>query len=234
MTEKVETRRITVNDLEIRDGQAGTGMAFSGYAAVFNSPSEPLPFIETIAPGAFARSLKSRNNIRMYMNHDSSMLLATTKAKTMTLAEDAKGLFVNADLPATSVGRDLSILMQRGDVNSMSFGFTVPQGGDRWSEDGMNRELRQIRLFEVSVVTGFPAYEATSAQVRSLDALATRTGIDADQLAVAITALESGQTLDPNHAALLRETVAKLEPTPQSAPANVGVLAKHLDLLKNF
>jgi len=234
MTEQVETRRITFNQFELRAGQAGDGMSFSGYAAVFNSDSEPLPFIERIAPGAFAKSLKSRNNIRMYMNHDSSMLLGTTRSKTVRLAEDSKGLFVDADLPDTSVGRDLSVLMQRGDVDSMSFGFTVPQGGDRWSDDGTRRELRQIRLFEVSVVTGFPAYAATSASVRSLDALATRTGIDADQLAVAITALESGQTLDPNHAALLRETVAKLEPTPQSAPASVGVLAKHLELLKNF
>lgn len=234
MTEQVETRRITFNEFELRAGQAGDGMSFSGYAAVFNSDSEPLPFIERIAPGAFAKSLKSRNNIRMYMNHDSSMLLGTTRSKTVRLAEDSKGLFVDADLPDTSVGRDLSVLMQRGDVDSMSFGFTVPQGGDRWSDDGTRRELRQIRLFEVSVVTGFPAYAATSASVRSLDALATRTGIDADQLAVAITALESGQTLAPDHAALLRETVAKLEPTPQSAPASVGVLAKHLELLKNF
>jgi HK97 family phage prohead protease len=234
MTEQVETRRITFNQFELRAGQAGDGMSFSGYAAVFNSDSEPLPFIERIAPGAFAKSLKSRNNIRMYMNHDSSMLLGTTRSKTVRLAEDTKGLFVDADLPDTSVGRDLSVLMQRGDVDSMSFGFTVPQGGDRWSDDGSRRELRQIRLFEVSVVTGFPAYAATSASVRSFDALATRTGIDADQLAVAITALEAGQTLDPSHAALLRETVAKLEPQPESAPASVGVLAKHLELLKNF
>jgi HK97 family phage prohead protease len=234
MSEQVETRRITFNQFELRAAASGNGMTFSGYAAVFNSDSEPLPFIERIMPGAFAKSLKSRNNIRMYMNHDSSMLLGTTKSKTVRLLEDSKGLYVDADLPDTSVGRDLSVLMQRGDVDSMSFGFTVPQGGDRWSDDGSRRELKQIRLYEVSVVTGFPAYAATSAQVRSFDALATRTGIDADQLAVAITALEAGQTLDPNHAALLRETVAKLEPTPESAPASVGVLAKHLELLKNF
>ena len=234
MSEQVETRRITFNQFELRAAASGNGMTFSGYAAVFNSDSEPLPFIERIMPGAFAKSLKSRNNIRMYMNHDSSMLLGTTKSKTVRLTEDTKGLYVDADLPDTSVGRDLSVLMQRGDVDSMSFGFTVPQGGDRWSDDGSRRELKQIRLYEVSVVTGFPAYAATSAQVRSFDALATRTGIDADQLAVAITALEAGQTLDPNHAALLRETVAKLEPTPESAPASVGVLAKHLELLKNF
>ena len=234
MSEQIETRRITFNQFELRAAASGNGMSFSGYAAVFNSDSEPLPFIERIMPGAFAKSLKSRNNIRMYMNHDSSMLLGTTKAKTVRLSEDSKGLFVDADLPDTTVGRDLSVLMQRGDVDSMSFGFTVPQGGDRFSDDGSRRELKQIRLYEVSVVTGFPAYTATSAQVRSFDALSIRTGIDADQLAVAITALEAGQTLDPNHAALLRETVAKLEPTPESAPASVGVLAKHLELLKNF
>ena len=234
MAEQVETRRVTFNDFELRAATQGNGMTFSGYAAVFNSNSEPLPFIERIAPGAFAKSLKARNNIRMYMNHDSSMLLATTRGKTLRLQEDSKGLLVDADLPDTTVGRDLSVLMQRKDVDSMSFGFTVPQGGDKWSNDGMQRELTQIKLFEVSVVTGFPAYAATSAAVRSLDALATRTGIDADQLAAAINTLEAGQTLSADHAAVIRETVAKLEPQQEAAPSRVGLMAKHLDLLKDF
>lgn len=234
MEEKVETRRITSNDFELRADPKGDGMSFTGYAAVFNSPSEPLPFIERIAPGAFAKSLKSRNNVRMYMNHDSSMLLATSRAKTLRLSEDSKGLLVDASLPDTSVGRDLSVLMKRGDVSSMSFGFSVPSGGDVWSEDGMSRELRQIKLYEVSVVTGFPAYQATSASVRSFDALAVRTGLDADHLAAAITNLEAGQTLSQDHAMLLRETVAKLEPVQEAAPARLGMLAKHLDLLKTI
>lgn len=233
MNEQVETRRVTFNDFELRQASSGDGMSFSGYAAVFNSDSEPLPFVERILPGAFSKSLRSRNNIRMYMNHDSSMLLATTRAKTLRLQEDSKGLLVDADLPDTSVGRDLSVLMQRKDVDSMSFGFTVPSGGDRWSDDGMTRELKQVRLFEVSVVTGFPAYTATSASVRSLDALATRTGIDADQLAAAITVLEAGQNLSADHAALLRETVAKLEPAPSVPPAHLSLMQKHLDLIKN-
>lgn len=234
MDSTVETRRITSNEFELRADPQGNGMSFTGYAAVFNSPSEPLPFIERIMPGAFSKSLKSKNNVRMYMNHDSSMLLATTRAKTLRLSEDSKGLLVDASLPDTTIGRDLSVLMQRGDVNSMSFGFTVPSGGDMWSDDGQSRELRQIKLYEVSVVTGFPAYAATTAAVRSLDALATRTGIDADQLAAAITTLESGQTLSNDHAMLLRETVAKLEPVQDAAPARLGVMAKHLDLLKTI
>ena len=231
---KVETRRINVNEFELRAGPTGEGMSFTGYAAVFNSDSEPLPFIERIAPGAFRKSLKGRNTIKMYMNHDSSMLLASTRSKTLRLEEDSKGLLVNADLPDTTVGRDLSVLMQRGDVDSMSFGFSVPSGGDKWSDDGMTRELRQVRLHEVSVVTGFPAYKATSASVRSLDILAERTGVDADKLAEAITMLESGNTLSDESADLLSSAVSKLRAEPAKVPHTVNLLAKKLELLKNF
>ena len=231
---KVETRRINVNEFELRAGPTGEGMSFTGYAAVFNSDSEPLPFIERIAPGAFRKSLKGRNTIKMYMNHDSSMLLASTRSKTLRLEEDSKGLLVNADLPDTTVGRDLSVLMQRGDVDSMSFGFSVPAGGDKWSDDGMTRELRQVRLHEVSVVTGFPAYKATSASVRSLDMLAERTGVDADKLAEAITMLESGNTLSDESADLLSSAVSKLRAEPAKVPVSVNLLAKKLELLKNF
>lgn len=234
---KIETRRVTANDFEMRANSAGDMMLFSGYAAVFNSDSEPLPFIERIASGAFTKSLRSKNKVSMYMNHDATMLLGTTRSGTLRLTEDSKGLAVEADLPQTTVGKDLSILMQRGDVNSMSFGFSVPAGGDRWSDNGMRRELLQIRLHEVSVVTGFPAYTATEASVRSFEALATRTGVDADQLSVAIVALETGQTLTVDQGALLRETVAKLVPAAndsvQGSVSRVGVLRKHLDLLRD-
>ena len=234
MSESLETRRIQINDFELREGPTGDGMSFTGYAAVFNSDSEPLPFIERIAQGAFKKSLKSRMPIKMYMNHDSSMLLASTRSKTLRLQEDSKGLLVEADLPDTTVGRDLSVLMKRGDVDSMSFGFSVPSGGDKWSDDGMSRELRQVRLHEVSVVTGFPAYKATSATVRSLDILARRTGVDADKLAEAITMLESGNTLSDESADLLANAVGKLRAEPTQVPSSVNLLAKHLELLKSF
>ena len=228
MTEKIETRRLTVNDFEVRQGPAGDGMSFSGYAAVFNSDSEPLPFIERIMPGAFRKSLKSRNNIRMYLNHDSSMLLATSRAKTLRLEEDQRGLKVEADLPDTTIGRDLSTLIQRGDVDSMSFGFSVPPKGDSWSDDGSVRELKEVRLYEVSVVTGFPAYQATSASVRSLDMLAERTAADADKLADAITVLEAGSELNDEQASLLLDVVGKLRKKPEQVPASL--LAKQLEL----
>ncbi|NDE67357.1 MAG: HK97 family phage prohead protease [Actinobacteria bacterium] len=235
MTDKVETRRLTVNEFEVREGPTGDGMSFSGYAAVFNTESEPLPFREYIRPGAFAKSLKSKNNIRMYMNHDSTMLLATTRAKTLRLMEDERGLKVDADLPDTTVGRDLSTLIKRGDVDSMSFGFSVPPRGDSFSEDGMKRELKEVRLYEVSVVTGFPAYQATSASVRTIDKLAERTATDADKLADAITVLEAGSELDEQQAALLLEVVGKLRKQPEpEAKIPASVLAKQFDLQSKF
>ena len=177
----VEARRIAGRDVEFRTVEVGTleagdedaegfARSFTGYAAVFNSPSEPLPFIETIAPGAFKRSLNSGKEIRAYVNHNSDMPLATTKNGSLQLAEDERGLRVNMTLPDTTAGRDLSVLLREGVVHSMSFGFTVPKSGDVWSADGSARTLREIRLHEVSVVSGVPAYSATEgATVRTAD-----------------------------------------------------------------
>jgi len=225
-------RRINDVTFEIRNGEIDANKrTFTGYAAVFNSPSEPLPFTEFIMPGAFKRSLKSRNEIKMFMNHNMDIVLGSTRSKTLRLSEDSKGLLAETTLPDTTAGRDLSILMQRGDVNSMSFGFSVPNKGDKWSDDGMTRELHQIRLHEVSIVTGFPAYEATTATVRSIDALATRTGMDADVLADALTKLEAGETLSMNHADVIGEAVAKLKESNPSSQDLLDIKRKQLDML---
>jgi HK97 family phage prohead protease len=227
---KVETRQHH-QEFEVRQGANGMWQ-FRGYAAVFNSNSEPLPFTERILPGAFDRTLRSRNNIKMYLNHDSTLVLGSTRAKTVRLSTDSKGLLTDADLPDTSYARDLVVMMERGDVDSMSFGFSVPRNGDSWSEDGMTRELREVRLHEVSVVTGFPAYRATSATVRSLDALAEATGHDVDKLAEALTVLENGKPLSDDHAQMLADAVGKLRATQGDPVSLLALKAKHLDLLK--
>jgi hypothetical protein len=165
----VEFRSVTLGNLDVDDDTSDTPRMFRGYAAVFNAESEPLPFIETIRPGAFRRTLNSGREIRMFVNHNSDMVLGSTRSGTITVREDERGLLVEGTLPDTSYGRDLSTLMRRGDVHSMSFGFSVPKGGDSWSADGQTRQLQEVVLHEVSVVTGFPAYPDTSATVRSSD-----------------------------------------------------------------
>lgn len=212
---------------EMSDMADAGGMTFYGYAAVFDSPSEPLPFTEVIKPGAFARTLKSRNEIKLLMNHDTGRVLASRRAGTLRLSEDATGLRVEADLPETTDGRDLAYLLKRGDITTMSFGFTVPAGGDYWSDEN-NRELRDVRLHEVSIAP-YAAYPASSAGVRSLDVLADKTGLDADTLADAMTALERGETLTPEQADLLTESVVKLREVKAEPPASLAELQAQLD-----
>jgi HK97 family phage prohead protease len=229
---KVERRVKTDVDFELRvEATESDGMRFTGYAAVFNSNSEPLPFIERIMPGAFKRSLKSRNEVKLFKNHNMDEVLASTRSKTLRLSEDSKGLLAEATLPDTTAGRDLAVLMKRGDVHAMSFGFSVPSRGDSWSDDGMTRELKEIRLHEVSIVTGFPAYEATTASVRSLDILATRTNVDVDALADALTKLESGEKLPDSQADLLQEVVTKLRENTPSSDELLEIKRKQIDLL---
>lgn len=224
----VEIREIRTTDMVV--ASEGKTATFTGYAAVFDSPSEPLPFIETIAPGAFSRTLRSRNDVRMYVNHDDNLVLASTRSGTLRLKEDAKGLLVHATMPDTTYARDLVELMRGPNpvVDSMSFGFSVPRGGDSWSEDGSQRRLKEVRLHEVSVVTGVPAYAATSAMVRKVQNLATRTATTPDQLAEAMTALMDGSISD-DQAALLRAVVDKVAPEIQP-DAPLDVLRQRLDL----
>ena len=159
----IEFRSWNPDEAEVR--AVGDGMSFTGYAARFNSRSEYLGFYEVIAPGAFTRTLKARNEIKAFLNHNTDVVLGSTRAGTLRLTQDDKGLLAEIDLPDTTAGRDLSTSVRRGDVSAMSFGFNVPKGGDAWSPDGSERTLNEIALAEVSPVTGFPAYAATSASV---------------------------------------------------------------------
>jgi len=215
---KIEIRN-TPAEFEIRE--EGNGMTFEGYAAVFNSDSAPLPFIERIAPGAFSRSLKrGRNDIKLLWNHETGEVLGSTRAGTLTLEEDSRGLKVKAHLPETTTGRDAAILLKRGDIDSMSFGFSVPAGGDEWSDDGRTRTLNSVRLHEVSIVA-FPAYAATAGttMVRGLDKVAQRASVDSNALADAVLKLEEGSNLTTSYAELLRTVIDQLAPVEEAEPA---------------
>lgn len=226
----IETREIQIPDLEVRKAEDGQ-RTFHGYAAVFNSDSEWLGFTERIAPGAFSRSLSARNNIKLFVNHDDTQVLATTRSGTLRLAEDARGLKVEATLPDTTAGRDLAVLLESRIVDSMSFGFSVPHGGDEWSEDGQRRTLNEVRVHEVSVVTGFPAYTATEAGIRKLQRLIERTAVEEEPLAQALAAMEAGDDLTADQAAFLRGVIDAIAPQPEApGTPDVSVLLTELHL----
>jgi uncharacterized protein len=216
--------RVNVIDLEVRE--TGDGMTFEGYAAVFNSESEDLGgFREYIAPGAFKRSLQSRNEVKLLWNHDAGEPLASVRGGTLKLTEDDRGLKVEARLANTSRGRDVAELIRSKTVDSMSFGFSVIK--DTW--EGNVRTLNAVRLFEISLVS-FPAYQATAGTV----SVRSSNTIDADQLADALFKLESGEELDPTAAGLITDVVAKLTKTEEVQEVQGDILAlkkKKLDLL---
>jgi HK97 family phage prohead protease len=233
-------RREMLHDLEIR--QEGDGMTLRGYAAVFNSPSQPLPFIETIQPGAFRDSLKSRNDVKLLWNHDTSVVLGSTRAGTLRLTEDERGLLVEASLPLTQAGKDAAISISRGDVTAFSFGFRIPAGGDEWAS-ASERVLKRVNVHEVSVGVAFPAYTATdgTANVRSMTELSEKIlklaelrGVSAEELTDALLALESGEELTERQGELLTDTLGKVlkkDPEVTNPQALLDLKKKQLDLL---
>jgi HK97 family phage prohead protease len=237
---KVQERetRTAHGTIEVRE--EAEGMVFEGYAAVFNSPSEPLPFIERIERGAFTRSLKTRNDVKLLWNHDSSLVVGSTRAKTLTLVEDDRGLRVSGVLPNTTAGRDAAELLRRGDVDAMSFGFTTIK--DSWNAEGTERTLKAVRLFEVSIV-GNPAYTATAGttSVRNLERVAERAQVDADALSAALEKVEAGEDITADERTLLSSVLDKLAPepeivdeTPVADMAMLELKKKKLQLLQGF
>lgn len=150
-------------DVEVR----AKGRRLEGYAALFNVEARiGGDFTETIAFGAFAGSIAG--DVLALVDHDPGRVLARTKSRTLRLSEDNRGLAFDLDVPDTSHGRDVLALAERSDVGGMSFGFSVPDGGDSWT--GNQRELRAVTLHEISVVLAWPAYEGTVVNARSREA----------------------------------------------------------------
>lgn len=158
--------------MERRTGTlAAAGKKLHGYAAVFACESADLGgFTEVVRAGAFSRSLASGKNVRALWQHNGDALLGTTQARTLRLAEDTRGLKFELDLPDTSHGRDLAVLVERGDVSGCSFGFRTNE--DRWEKRGAGwlRELIAVDLQEITL-THEPAYPDTGVALRSLSRL---------------------------------------------------------------
>lgn len=210
-----------LDTIEWRDSRNGTDFTLTGHAAVFSRWSEELDtwagsFREQIAPGAFSDVLERGPDVRLLMNHDSNLVMARTTARTLELTEDDQGLRVWARVAPTSYAKDLRLSMNRGDVNQMSFAFTVAE--DEWHEDKDAEEiartiLRVGDLYDVSVVT-YPAYPDTDAAIRSLRAAA-----DAGLIRVAAPARVAGTG---NTTASTNERTAGASPAPPDGAAETN------------
>jgi HK97 family phage prohead protease len=151
-------------------------MIIEGYAITFDQPAThqygSRKFTETIKRGALDKTDMKDVPLR-YNHNDNVMIMARTRNKSLLLIQDEKGLKINATLLDTQSNRDLYKGIQEGLIDKMSFAFTVPEGGDKWSfgEKETTREVTNIdKLYDVSVVDT-PFYDSTSIYARSLELL---------------------------------------------------------------
>ena len=189
-----EVRAFTVDDLEMRESSDDGTIKFEGVASVTSTPygvrDQFGEYQETIAEGAFHRTIRQKADVRLLKNHNSDNVFARTKSGTLELRDDPHlRAFAPSLDPSNPQVQTLRSELSRGDVDQMSIGFRVKD--QEWSADYTERTIQEIELFEVSVVT-FPASPTTSAGLRSLDefmSLLTNFDADPDDLRRAIAAL---------------------------------------------
>ena len=171
---ELEHRRLADVELRMDDDIP----VLEGYALVYEykydiggGPEEG-GFTEVIARGAAAKSA-GEADVRLLVNHDGVPLARSRGGQgTLQLKSDDVGLKVRAELdPSNPTVQELRSAMNRGDLDQMSFAFKVPRGEGRqeWSSDYSLRTIREVQLFDVSVVT-YPANPATVAKLRSDEA----------------------------------------------------------------
>lgn len=213
-------------DYEFRANPDGTD-TFVGYSAVFNQDSEPLPFIETIDPAAFNRTLTAPQRKQFVVNHDDGKLISSTATGRLRLSADETGLLVESPMGKTSWAHDVRQLADDGELWGMSFSFRATKGGEEWSSDFTRRRLTDVELFHTTVLTGHePAYHGTSGRLQ-VRTLAEQLGADTEAVQDLIDALTEGRALTPEQVALLA-AYPKVGDEPTAEPATTDEPATRL------
>ena len=201
---KKELERRSYN-FEIRaDENDGTAI-ITGRPIVYNSKTDLGWFDEVIELGALDGA--DLTDVRFLVNHDVSKIpLARSRRNngnsTMQFSVDQQGLnldWVKLDVENNSEARALYSAVQRGDISGMSFMFSIDQ--ERWEDLESEHPTRHIEkigsVVEVSAVT-FPAYDTTSIDARSKEAL------ESARSAVETARQQTAQSLESDKLELLK------------------------------
>jgi HK97 family phage prohead protease len=152
----METKRLGVSDLQLKF--VGDDMSFAGYASVFGGVDA---YGDTIDPKAYDNTLLNRNRpIRLRWNHYGPVI-----GKWKNMFVDDKGLFVEGQLtPGHSTAMDVYASMKHGAIDGMSIGY-IPLKSEQIDDN--RRLLKEIELFEISVVEEPADLNATINSVKS-------------------------------------------------------------------
>lgn len=137
-----------------------------GYAVRWNSLSEIIwdEFREQFTPGAFSGYLTSGNDVRCLFEHDYTQLLGRTKSGTLILTEDDTGLRFELTPPNTQLGNDVLELVERGDIEGMSFGFRALKENWDITQSPYLRTVTAAELREITI-TSLPAYPESGVEI---------------------------------------------------------------------
>jgi HK97 family phage prohead protease len=219
------------SDVEFRAEPDGS-TTFEGYAAVFESPSKEIfdpressrPFIETIRPGAFARTINNGSRHEFVVDHNDRFLLSATDGR-LRLAEDSRGLITQSPWPRTDYADNVRALHESGQPLGMSFTFAAARNktAQEWDATRTSRRLNEVSLGHVTVLASMvPAYNETTASFR---ALAYRMETEVDELETLLEAIKEGRELTDDEKAALRSLAADLAPlaieADETEPAEV-------------
>ncbi|MGY0276142.1 phage major capsid protein [Limosilactobacillus fermentum] len=187
MSTTTDVRTLTT-DLTTRSSD-DNGMTVEGYAMLYDQPSTPMPFVEYIDRGALDNVDLSK--VLLLYGHDLNSVLARSDAENLQLRADDKGLWFQATLPDTTLGRDTYTNVANGNLKGCSVGFKI--GDDKWLQGNDGNVIHHIRSFDQLIeisITPIPAYTETSVDVqRSLEAFMkgeNEVEIDYDKLADAV------------------------------------------------
>lgn len=222
-----EVRTLPVADagLELRTEEGRNLPTIYGYTAVFNVLSHDLGgFRERIQPSAFQRTLSEGHGpVKAFHNHNADIVLGNTAAGTLELHTDDHGLAHRISPPDNEWGRPVVDAIERGDVDGMSFTFK-PAGAKgaafSRSDSGPIRDLFEVRLFEVSTVSGFAAYPQATVGVR---ALARHLGVKEDDLLELLNT--DSKELDQRGLELLEQMNERLAAVEASVSAQNDAMA---------
>lgn len=179
----LERRTFHVSDMELRADDDGL-LHLTGYASVTETPYDVGFYEETIARGAFTRTLSEEPDVQLLVNH-TGLPLARTKSGTLKLEERERGLWVDASLdPEDPDVQSLARKMKRGDIDQMSFAFQATDSD--WSDDFTRRRIKTVSIHrgDVSVVN-MGANPSSTATIRSQDAILALRSLGADAFVAA-------------------------------------------------
>ena len=229
-----EVRSVPMGEFRIGEVDSFGQRTFSGYAAIFGSPSEGLPFEERIAPGAFKRSLAragaGQKIIAFLFGHDEARALATTASGRLQLTEDERGLRVEAKLDPSDpdAAKVISMLTHEAAAAGMSFGFQ--KVSDEWN--GNQRVIKEANLFEVSILAAggqTPAYPATLGLTAIRQVTAPKIGVDADALMATLESVKAGRELSAEETEVLDAVRSKLAPKKGAIDPSVALALAELE-----